>query len=155
MRVAQTWYLPLAFSDHFGLIVKMSLSDPLAKILSPKCRSQFTLSPLQLVAGTERRVHHGINMARNAIFAAGKPGHSGCGILDTDLVAAFDFLCMDWVFMVLQNKGLNMKVIRRLKNMYSSSTTIVMVNNIPGKAVDNIMQSLRQGDLPSMHFFSF
>ena len=30
-----------------------------------------------------------------------------------------------------------------------------MVNNIPGKAVDNIRQSLRQGDLPSMHFFSF
>ena len=94
-------------------------------------------------------------MARNAIFAAGKPGHTGCGILDTDLVAAFDFLCMDWVFMVLQKKGLDMKVIRRLKNMYSSSTTIVMVNNIPGRAVDNIRQSLRQGDLPSMHFFSF
>ena len=48
-----------------------------------------------------------------------------------------------------------MEVIRRPKNMYSSSTTIVMVNNIPGKAVDNIRQSLRQGDLPSMHFFSF
>ena len=48
-----------------------------------------------------------------------------------------------------------MEVIRRLKNLYSSSTTIVMVNNIPGKAVDNIRQSLRQGDLPSMHFFSF
>ena len=30
-----------------------------------------------------------------------------------------------------------------------------MVNNILGKAVDNIRQSLRQGDLPSMHFFSF
>ena len=30
-----------------------------------------------------------------------------------------------------------------------------MVNNIPGEAVDKIRQSLRQGDLPSMHFFSF
>ena len=70
-------------------------------------------------------------------------------------MAAFDFLCMDWVFMVLQKKGMDMEVIRRLKNLYSSSTTIVMVNNIPGKAVDNIRQSLRQGDLPSMHFFSF
>ena len=30
-----------------------------------------------------------------------------------------------------------------------------MVNNVPGRLVDNIRQSLRQGDLPSMHFFSF
>ena len=42
--MAQAWYLPVAFSDHFGLITKMSLTDPLAKILSPKCRSQFRLS---------------------------------------------------------------------------------------------------------------
>ena len=118
-----------------------------------KNTATHTLSPLQLVAGSDRRIHHGINMARNAIFAAGKPGHTGFGILDTDLVAAFDFLCMDWVFMVLQKKGLDMEVINRLKNLYSSSTNIVMVNNIPGKAVDNIRQSLRQGNLPSMHFF--
>ena len=120
-----------------------------------KKTATHTLSPLQLVAGSDRRIHHGINMARNAIYAAGKPGHEGCGILDTDLVAAFDFLCMDWVFKVLQQKGLDMEVIKRLKNLYSDSSTIVMVNNIPGKAVANIRQSLRQGDLPSMHFFSF
>ena len=30
-----------------------------------------------------------------------------------------------------------------------------MVNNVPGRVVDNIRQSLRQGDIPSMHFFSF
>ena len=94
-------------------------------------------------------------MARNAIYAAGRPGHAGCGILDTDLVAAFDFLCMDWVFKVLQKKGLDMEVINRLKNLYSESLTIVMVNNIPGKVVENIRQSLRQGDLPSIHFLSF
>ena len=57
-----------------------------------------TLSPLQLVAGEDRRIHHGINLARNAIYAAGKPGHQGCGILDTDLIAAFDFMCLSWVF---------------------------------------------------------
>jgi hypothetical protein len=55
-----------------------------------------------------------------------------CGILATDLVAAFDFLCMDWVFKVLLKKGLDMKVINRQKNLYSESLTIVMVNNIPG-----------------------
>ena len=56
-----------------------------------------TLSHLQLVAGNDRRIHHGINMARNAIHAASRPGYPGCGILDTDLIAAFDFLCLDWV----------------------------------------------------------
>ena len=124
-----------------------------AKML--KDTATHTLSPLQLVAGSDRRIHHGINMARNAIYAAGKPGHAGCGILDTDLVAAFDFLCMDWVYKVLEQKGLDRKVIERLKNLYSESRTIVMVNNIPGRVVGNIRQSLRQGDLPSMHFFSF
>ena len=120
-----------------------------------KDTATHTLCPLQLVAGSDRRIHHGINQARNAIFAASKAGHAGCGILDTDLIAAFDFLCMDGVFMVLEKKGLAMEVIKRLKNMYSDSLTIVMVNNIPGKTVVNTRQSLRQGDLPSMHFFSF
>ena len=120
-----------------------------------KDTATHTLSPLQLVAGSDCRIHHGIDMARNAIHAAGRPGHTGCGILDTDLVAAFDFLCMDWVFQVLEKKGLDRQVIERLKNLYSESLTIVMVNNIPGKVVGNIRQSLRQGDLPSMHFFSY
>ena len=61
-----------------------------------------TLSHRQLVAGSDRRIHYGINMARNAIYADGRPGHAGCGILDTDLVAAFDFLCTD---MGLQGVG--------------------------------------------------
>ena len=124
-----------------------------AKLL--KDTATHTLSPLQLVAGSDRRIHHGINMARNAIFAAGKPGHPGCGILDTDLVAAFDFLCMDWVFRVLDKKGLDSKIITRLRNLYSENLTIVVVNSIQVLVVENIRLSLRQGDLPSMHFFSF
>ena len=61
-------------------------------------------------------------------------------------VAAFYFLSLDWVFIVLQKVSLDMEVIRHPKNLYSRSKTIVIVNNIPGKAVDN---------LQSMHFFSF
>ena len=114
-----------------------------------------TLSHLQLVAGNDRRIHHGINMARNAIHAASRAGHPGCGILDTDLIAAFDFLCLDWVYMVLEKKGLDKKVISRIKNLYRNNLTIVVVNNIQGKAVKNVRLSLRQGDLPSMHFFSY
>ena len=115
-----------------------------AKML--KDTATHTLSHLQLVAGSDRRVHHGINLARDAIFAAGKPGHTGCGILDTDLVAAFDYMCMEWVYKVLDKKGLDKRVIDRLRNLYRDSKTIVMVNNIPGKVIENTRLSLRQGD---------
>ena len=79
-----------------------------------KATASHTLSHLQLVAGDDRRIHHGINQARNAIYAAGKPGHTGCGILDTDLIAAFDWLCLEWVYMVLEKKGLDRRVIASL-----------------------------------------
>ena len=120
-----------------------------------KNSSTHTLSHLQLVAGDDRRIHHGINLARNAIHVASKAGHPGCGILDTDLIAAFDWLCMSWTYKVLEKKGLDKKVINRLQNLYSNSMSIVVVNNVWGKTVMNIRGSLRQGDLPSMHLFSF
>ena len=84
-----------------------------------------TLSPLQLVAGDDRRrIHHGINLARNALHAVGRAGHPGCGILDTDLIAAFDWLCLSWTYQVLEKKGLDRQVIRRLENLYSNSKSI-------------------------------
>ena len=107
------------------------------------------------MAGNDRKIQHAINRARNAIYAAGQPGHAGCGILDTDLIAAFDFLFLDWVFMVLEHKGLDPRVIARYRNLYRENYTVVVVNNIPGKSVKNIRLSLRQGDLPSMQFFSY
>ena len=81
---------------------------------------------LDTLAGNDRRIHHGINMARNAIHAASRPGYPGCGILDTDLIAAFDFLCLDWVLMVLEKKGLDKKVINIIKNLYRNNLTIVV-----------------------------
>jgi hypothetical protein len=47
-----------------------------------KNAATHTLSQLQLVAGEDRRIHHGINLARNAIYTARKQGRQGCGILD-------------------------------------------------------------------------
>ena len=79
-----------------------------------------TISPLQLVAGGDRRIHHGIALARDAIQAAGK-SKTGCGILDTDLIAAFDWMVMSWVQMVLRKKGMCEEAIRRATNLYSDS----------------------------------
>ena len=120
-----------------------------------KKTATHSLSHLQLVAGDDRRIHHGINMARNAIFAASKPGYPGCGILDTDLIAAFDYLCLEWAYRVLEYKGIHEDVIKRLRNIYRDNISVIVVNNVEGKAVKNIRMSLRQGDLPSMHIFAF
>ena len=113
-----------------------------------------TLSPLQLVAGDDRRIHHGINLARDAIWAAGKQG-KGCGILDTDLIAGFDFMNLSWCLKVLEKKGARSEFLSRLKNLYSNNFSIVVVNNVPGVAVENIRLTLKQGDIPSMELFSF
>ena len=59
-----------------------------------KKTATHTLSPFQLVAGDDRRIHHGINLARDAIQASFKLTSPGCGIADTDYQAAFDFLVM-------------------------------------------------------------
>ena len=51
--------------------------------------------------------------------------------------------------------GLDERVKLRLKNLYKDNAYVIVVNNIPGKSVKNIRLSLQQGDLPSMHLFSF
>jgi hypothetical protein len=113
-----------------------------------------SLSPLQLVAGDDRRIHHGINLARDAIWAAGKRGQ-GCGILDTDLIAGFDYMSLSWCLKVLVKKGACPELISTLENLYSNNYSLVVVNNIPGAAVKNVRLTLRQGDVPSMELFSF
>ena len=112
-----------------------------------------TLSPVQLVAGSDRRIHHGINLARDTILQAGK-NKIGCGLLDLDFMAGFDWLDMAWVYLVLARKGVSMTVIDRLKRLYTESTTVVVVNNVLGKAFPNNRGSLRQGDVPSMFWFA-
>ena len=102
----------------------------------------YSLSPVQLVAGSDRRIHHGINLARDAIHQAGKR-KAGCGLLDLDFMAGFDWLDMSWVYLVLQKKGVSMEVIQRLQRIYSISTTFVVVNNVLGKSFPNIRGSLR------------
>ena len=113
-----------------------------------------TLSKNQLVAGDNKRIHHGVNRSRNAIFAAGR-SKKGCGILYTDFIADFDFLVMHWVFKVLSKKGLCDKVISSLKNLYMNNITIVVVNNVLGRSFVNLRWSLWQGNLPSMHWFDY
>ena len=46
-------------------------------------------------------------------------------------------------------------VIARIQNLYSENISIIVVNNMFGKSIPNLRGSLRQGDLPSMHFFCY
>ena len=111
-----------------------------------------SLSPLQLVAGDDRRIHHGINMARDVIQMVGR-NKAGCGLLDLDFLAGFDWLNMGWVYLVLLKKGLKQEIVNRIMRLYQDSNSIVVVNNILGKSVPNNRGSLRQGDVPSMFWF--
>lgn len=111
-----------------------------------------TISPLQLVAGDDRRIHHGICKAREVIRAACSI-KGGCGMVDSDFEAGFDWLTLNWVWLVLEAKGCDRKVTDRLKNLYANRETQVIVNNVPGEKIQNIRGSLAQGDRPSMIFF--
>ena len=113
-----------------------------------------TLSPCQLAAGNNRRIFHGISKARDAVIAA-SGSKDGMGILDNDYKAAFDFMVMLWVFKVLLAKGVDPIVISGLKNIYANNITIVVVNNILGRSFINNRWSMRQGDLPSVYWFSY
>ena len=113
-----------------------------------------TLSPCQLAAGNNRRIHHGINKARDAVLAANS-SKEGMGLLDNDYKAAFDFMVMIWVFKVLLAKGIAPVVVDRLKNIYQENITVVVVNNIPGRSFKNNRWSMRQGDVPSVYWFSY
>ena len=113
-----------------------------------------TISPLQLVSGGDKRISHGVAMARDAIMATSNSSLR-CGILDTDLIAAFCNMVALWCFMVLKKKGLDDQVIERYKNLYADNISIVVVNGIKGRAVKNIRMSVRQGDKFAMELFSY
>ena len=93
-------------------------------------------------------------LARDAIYAAWKSKLT-CGIADNDFEAAFDFLCLDWVKLVLKRKGLHQEAIKRFNNIYSNGITIPVVNNVPGRPIKNRRLSLRQGDRPSGIWFCY
>ena len=113
-----------------------------------------TLSPCQLAVGDNRRIYHGKKKARDAIQAA-SGSKEGLGLLDNDYKAAFDFMVMLWVFKVLKAKGVDQAIINRLMNIYEDNITVVVVNSVPGRAFSNKRWSMRQGDLPSVYWFSY
>ena len=88
---------------------------------------------MQLVAGDDRRIYHGINLARDAIQQVGK-SKAGCGILDLNFLTGFDWLDMAWVS--LEKKGVAREVINRLRNIYTDSIPVVVVNNVQVRAFD-------------------
>ena len=111
-------------------IITGIINERLKKIAS------HTLSSCQLAMGSDRRIHHGINSARDAIIAAGRKNICA-GILDNDYQAAFDYMVLLWVLKVLHAKGLSHTVISHLENLYSNNITVVVVNNLQGRAFLN------------------
>ena len=79
------------------------------RMRSTMCR---TVSPFQLVTEGDKRISHGVAMARDAIHTAGI-SQDRCGILDTDLIAAFCNMVSTWCFQVMSKKVLEEEVITR------------------------------------------
>ena len=80
------------------------------------------LSPNQYVAGKDRKIHHGIAKARDAIQAAMR-AKLGCGIA---------------------RLGVDAQLVRRVQNLYEESITIVVVNNKLGRVFLDKRGLLRQ-----------
>ena len=104
-----------------------------------------TILQLQLAFGGNKCIAHGIAMARDAISAAGTD-KCKCGILDTDLVAAFCNRVATWCFKVMRKKGLSVQVLDQYHNLYDNNIPIVTVHNIQGKSFQNTRYSVRQGN---------
>ena len=104
--------------------------------------------------GESKRINHAIALTRDTINAASQR-KEGCAIADLDFKAAFDFLCMDWVFEVLRKKSLQHEAIDRLKRYYNNSITIPIVYNVPGKRFTNTRLTLQQGDCPTSTWFGY
>ena len=109
------------------------------------CENQFAL-------GTNKNISHAIALARDAIWAASKKTDR-CAIADLDFMSAFNFLCMEWVYAVLEKKGMRIEAIQRIRRYYDNSVTIPIVNRIPGRPIVNKRLTLRQDDCPSTVWF--
>ena len=106
------------------------------------------------MTGGDKRISHGVAMARDAIHAAGI-SQERCGMLDTDLIAAFDNMVLTWCLQVMSRKGLDDEVIARYRNLYDDNISIIVVNGIQGRKIKNVRQSVRQGNKFSMEIFAF
>ena len=45
VKVIEAKYLPIAFSDHFALVIKIAVPENLSRAISPKARPSFKLTP--------------------------------------------------------------------------------------------------------------
>ena len=79
---------------------------------------------------------------------------NGCGILDLGFLNGFDRLDMAWVHLVLAKKGVEESVINRIRRLYAVIISVVVVYNVPGRAIKNIRGSLRQGGVTSIFWFA-
>ena len=146
----------LLISDHRKLSL-LNVDFKIKKGIKAKhIRStmHWAISPLQLLAGGDRRISHGVAMARDAIAAAGND-KVRCGILDTDLVAAFCNMFSTWCFKVMSRKGLDNAIIEIFKNLYSDNMSIIVVNSIQGRCIKNTRHFIRQGVKFAMELFSY
>ena len=96
-------------------------------------------------AGCVRRIHQAINKDRDTINGTSST-KADCALLDLDFIATFCYQTSrcecEWDLKVAKVKGLIDKVISRIKNVAANRISILVINNIPAKAINNILGTL-------------
>ena len=52
---------------------------------------------------------------------------------------------------MMKAKGVDQRVLDTLSNIYANNITVVVVNNVAGRAIINSRWSMRQGDVPFVY----
>ena len=81
---------------------KLAESISTSRLRTLSCKG---LSPNQLADGSDRKIYHGVNSARDAIHIAASRNES-CAMADIDLVAGFNLVSMAWIAKGLHAKGM-------------------------------------------------
>ena len=132
------------------MIKKLAESIPTSRLRTLSCKG---LSPNQLADGSDRKIYHGVNSARDAIHVAASRNES-CAMADIDLVAGFNLVSVAWIAKVLHAKGMTKQNIQRFLNMYKNAVIRIVVNGVIGNAIE-VKRCVRQGAPSSMLLFLY
>ena len=104
-----------------------------------------TLSPHQYAVGS-KRITHAVSQARDLIFNT-PAQHKGVAIVETDMVAAYDFCALSWTWKALRKKMCSENFVSLLEKIFElhPSYVVNIINNEQQKRMRNKRGSIKQG----------
>ena len=139
---------------------KLSLLQTDFKVLSGilagrlKRTENHTISRHQYAAAS-KRVSQAVCLTRDAIECV-KPSQK-VAVFETDYVAAFDLMSVDWVLKVLLKKGCSERFVQVLRNIFRDEDSFVscVINNEVQQRILNRRKNIKQGCRSSTQMYSY